>query len=241
MARSVLRLLRPHRLEGAGKIRMGRMFDGGYVMIDRFDSVAAAYSIGVSDDASWDLDLAARGVPVFQYDHTIAAPVSGHPLLRWERLGLGHAPDPDGPLDTLANMIARNGHAADDDLILKCDIEGAEWRVLPFIAHGVLRRFSQIIVELHGLAGLHDVNMANTVHMAVLNLVASHRVVHVHGNNFSPWAAVGGVPIPDVIEVTLARLDLGRFTVSDESFPTPIDLPNNPDLPDLYLGRFAFD
>jgi hypothetical protein len=74
MALSVLRPLRPHRVDGLDKVRLGRFFDGGYVMLDAFDGVLAAYSLGINDDVSWDLDMAARGVPVFQYDHTIEAP-----------------------------------------------------------------------------------------------------------------------------------------------------------------------
>jgi hypothetical protein len=32
-------MLRPHRAEGLAKVRLGRLFDGGYVMLDAFEGV----------------------------------------------------------------------------------------------------------------------------------------------------------------------------------------------------------
>jgi hypothetical protein len=81
---------------------------------------------------------------------------------------------------------------------------------------------------------------ANNVRTAILNLVTSHRVVHIHANNFAPWCVVGGIPIPAVLELTLARLDEGEFSPSDEIFPTMLDMPCHASQADHYLGRFEF-
>ena len=51
-------------------LRIGRAYDGGYVMVDDFDN-CVAYSFGISDDVSWDFDIAKRGIDVYMYDHTI--------------------------------------------------------------------------------------------------------------------------------------------------------------------------
>lgn len=72
-ARAFLRPLRPYDLVDTPRIRLGRNFDGGYVMADCFDDVEAAYSLGINDDVSWDFDIAMRGIDVYQYDHTIDA------------------------------------------------------------------------------------------------------------------------------------------------------------------------
>jgi hypothetical protein len=237
-ALDILRRLRPHRVEGLEKLRLGRFFDGGYVMLDAFQGVSAAYSLGINDDVSWDLDIAARGVPVMQYDHTIDALPRDHDLFTWRRIGVDAAPNPDASLDTLANMVRQNGHEAAGNLILKCDVEGAEWRVLPTAD---LRAFSQIVIEVHDLYRLAEPAFAETARRCVANLTAAHRVVHVHANNNGQWALIGGLAFPNVLELTLARTDLGRFSVADETFPTQIDMPNHPALPDFYLGRFAFD
>ena len=63
-------------------------------------------------------------------------------------------------------------------------------------------------------------------------------VVHLHANNFSPWAIIGNVPFPDVVEVTYANRIRYHFKQTGESFPTPIDAPNDPTVPDMFIGHF---
>jgi hypothetical protein len=240
MVRNILGMLRPHLIKGRTKTRVGRQFDGGYVMIDNFDSVDAAYSLGISDDVSWDLEFARRGIEVFQYDHTIDRPPVEHGLCRWLKLGVAGQPDPVQNLDTLANLIERNQHTECKNMLLKCDIDGGEWGVFSNVPNAILEQFSQIVVELHFLDDLHMYSSAAVARDAIANLTTSHKVVHVHGNNFAPCAVVGGVPFPSVLEVTFARHDQGEFTVSDEIFPTRLDMPCNSKSADHFLGRFEF-
>ena len=56
---------------GGELIRLGRKNDGGYVMLNEFDEKMEAYSFGINDDISWDLDIANRGLNCWMYDHTI--------------------------------------------------------------------------------------------------------------------------------------------------------------------------
>jgi hypothetical protein len=185
--------------------------------------------------------MARRGIPVFQYDHTISAAPETHALLTGEPVGLGPVADPEARLDTLANLVSRNGHDAATNLILKCDIEGAEWDILPVMPSAVLRRFSQIVIEIHDLYKLADEDVGEIMRASVAKLTAHHAVVHVHANNSGQWALVGGLAAPNVLEITMARKDLARLSVSDEVFPTSLDMPNGPMMADYYLGRFAFD
>jgi hypothetical protein len=240
MALSALRMLRPKRLLEAEKIRIGRFFDGGYVMADQFEGIDAAYSLGINDDVSWDLDVAARGIPVFQYDPTISGLPQGHPLFHWAPLWISEISDRQAGKETLENLIQENGHAASRNLLLKCDIEGAEWGLLQSTPTKILQQFRQMVFEFHNLGFLADFHHGNNVRNAFLNLTASHHVVHVHANNYAGWSVVGGIPVPAVIEVTFVRKDAGIFEVSDEIFPTPIDMPCNVADADLYLGRFDF-
>jgi hypothetical protein len=240
MTRAALRMLRPQRLLGADKIRVGRFFDGGYAMIDRFDGIEAAYSLGINDDVSWDIDIAARGISVFQYDPTIPSLPEDHELFQWKPVWIGGTVDAEKNIETLEHLIKQNGHENSQNLILKCDIEGGEWPLLQRTPNRVLRQFRQMVFEIHNLGHLSNDFDGNNVRKAFLNLTASHHVVHVHGNNFGEWQVVGGIPVPGVIEVTMVRKDEGAFQVSDEVFPTPLDMPCNPNAADLFLGRFEF-
>ena len=238
LARSVLRLLRPHDLVGAPLVRIGRNFDGGYVMVDRFDGIEAAYSLGINDDVSWDFDVAQRGIDLYQYDHTIDHLPFEHQRFHWKKLGISHVAQDD--LATLEQLVEDNGHGSCRNMILKCDIEGHEWLSLTFCPNRTIAQFSQIVLEIHGLGELRDQNWAHTARQAMLNLTASHHVVHVHANNYAGVSVVGGIPVPDVLEVTLARKDMGEFRPSTKTFPTDIDTPCDPHHADIFLGAFTF-
>ncbi|MDB5689718.1 MAG: hypothetical protein JWL91_1594 [Sphingomonas bacterium] len=237
---SILRLLRPHDVAGYGKNRLGRPNDGGYVMVDDLQGIDAAYSIGINDDVSWDADMAERGIEIFQYDHTIesAPPLPG---ATWRRIGLGAETDPAANLRSLPDMLSENGHAASRDLILKCDVEGAELWVFSKLPDGFFSRFRQIVIEMHCFEAFHLPDFRAQIRAAITRLTEFHHVVHVHGNNSAPLSVIGGVPIPNVFELTLLRKDAGEFVHSDLSFPTAMDQPCNRDRADYYLGRFTFD
>ena len=54
-------------------------------MLDDFGGITAALSLGVADDPSWDLAIGERGIPTFQFDHTINKPPAEHPNLTFAR------------------------------------------------------------------------------------------------------------------------------------------------------------
>ncbi len=237
VTRSALSLLRPYDVVGQQKIRLGRHFDGGYVMINAFDDVEVAYSLGINDDVSWDLDMALRGIDIYQYDHTIEALPVENPHFHWQKLGI--AASSSDNMRSIGDLIKANKHEDARDMILKCDIEGHEWDVLRDLPNSILSQFSQIVLELHDIRRMGDMR-EDGVRRALVNLTASHNVVHVHGNNFARFGVVGGICLPNVIELTLLRKDMGEFVPSKEIFPTPMDMPCHSREADLYLGTFTF-
>jgi hypothetical protein len=237
---SLLKRLEPMKARGFEKTRAGRARDGGYVMLDDFAGIEAAYSIGISDEISWDKWIVGRGIDVFQYDHTIKAAPETHEKLHWRKLGLGTSDDPDASLASLATMLAQNGHAHSHELILKIDIEDAEWDVFGALDPAITRQFRQIVGEFHRFTNVATPSRCERMRKAIVALTADHHLVHVHGNNYGPYLVMGGVPIPDSLELTFVRKDDKIFEASDEIFPTALDVPNNPALADYRLGAFRF-
>lgn len=238
-ARMLLRSLRPYRPLGLDFLRIGRPFDGGYVMVDAFNEVEAAYSLGINDDPSWDYDIAQRGIDVYQYDHTIDALPFEHEHFHWKKIGIGHKSD--GDLKSLTDMIVENEHSCKKNMLLKCDVEGAEWLAFAFTPANIFRRFSQMVVEIHYVGRFGDPSFAATAHQTLLNVTAHHRVVHVHANNHHPFETVGGIPLPPTLEITFLRKDMASFEPITHTFPTRLDMPCNPQIADFYLGSFSFD
>lgn len=236
----LLQLLAPYATPDYKKIRVGRDHDGGYIMLDRFEGVKAAYSLGINDDVSWDEDIARRGIPVFQYDHTIADVPVSHPLFHWSKIGIEGIKSGDASLDTLANIIDNNGHGNNQDLILKCDIEGDEWSMLANASQNLLSQFSQIVVEFHFTGNFYNETYMELLSAAIRNITHSHKVLHVHANNCSPYLIIGGIPLPCALELTLVRSDGLRLELSSEVFPSELDMPNSPNTIDYRLGSFRF-
>lgn len=107
----IIPLLSPVDISGAKYRRLGRNYDGGYVMLDDFSShnIEAAYSFGISNDVSWDEAIAELGIDVFMYDHTIDALPKQHSRFHFFKKGVTGNP-PGKNFETLSNLIAHNGH-----------------------------------------------------------------------------------------------------------------------------------
>ncbi len=237
MALAVARAFEPKRVVGFDKVRVGRDCDGGYVQVNDFAGVGAALSGGISNDASWDLDIAKRNIPVQQFDPTIdKAPVT-HPLLTFHKLRVGATDDPGAIcIDTMAErFLGGSGRA-----LLKLDIEGDEWRAFAAASAQTLARFSQIMCEFHGLYYAAHPVWHKRFMAALTKLRTSFEVVHVHGNNGGPYANVANVILPSTLEVTFANRSFYQFAESNETFPTALDRPNLPSEPEMRLGYFKF-
>jgi hypothetical protein len=236
--RRTLSLLTPCAVVGASKVRIGGKNDGGYVMIDDLQGVRFCYSFGVGFDVSWDADMADRGATIFQYDHTVERPCQQHASFHFCRLAI--AATDGSTMRTIQTLLEENEHASETDMILKIDIEGAEWDVFDQASAHTLSHFKQIVCEFHGLTGVRDPRWCERAERVLLRLASTHAPVHVHANNFGAFNILLGVPIPDVLEVTYARRSSYSFKSSEQCFPTELDRPNCPDVPDIYLGTFKF-
>jgi hypothetical protein len=236
-ALSIGRLLKPHRAKNISKARFGSKHDGGYVQLEHFEGVGAALSLGIGDDVSWDLAVAARGLTVWQFDHTVEGPPIAHNNFRFEKLRIG-SESRDGEI-SLEDAINR-ASADCDRIVLKMDIEGGEWAALANTPSDVLGKCNQIICELHSFDNLTDPNHYEIVHKCLERLNERFAVVHVHSNNFGSIIVLGNVPFFQTLEVCFANRRDYSLEATDELFPTPLDTPNNPNVPDHYLGSFNF-
>src|SRR5947207_49992 len=64
-------LLAPQRAVGHSKVRLGSKYDGGYICIDDFNEITTAFSFGIGKNDDWDIEIANKGIAVYQFDHTI--------------------------------------------------------------------------------------------------------------------------------------------------------------------------
>lgn len=229
--------LQPIRLSNCELARFGEANDGGYLMCaNLLGGVAAGYSYGIAGYDQWGCDLSQTlRVRVHQYDcFDLERPAcaAGNTAFHEECLGASaFADDAQRRFDTLENQLARNGDAA-SRLVIKMDVEGAEWDAFLSAPDSVLERIDQLVVELHGTA--EDRYLA-----AVRRLKRFFHVAHLHFNNFACWP--GLEPFPAwAYEVLFVNTRVG---IADGSSPPVrphrLDAPNNLRAPDCQAARRA--
>ncbi len=235
---SLGRLLRPLQARGVNKIRLGAPNDCGYVCLDDFNDVVAALSLGIASDVSWDVDMAKKGVVIYQYDHTVAGPPFAHANFRFNQRKIGTGADHES--ESIESALAQGQLTQPLSTILKIDIDGDEWAAFAATTAATLDIFTQVMGEFHDFDKILDDDWFAQTLAALTKLNEKFAVVHVHANNYRPLLAIGNLLFPEVLEVTYASRAKYTFTDCKEVFPGPLDSPNWPAAPDYSLGRFVY-
>lgn len=235
--RDLAESLRLKAVQGQSFVRVGRLNDGGYAMINDFESDMKAYSFGISDDMSWDIQMnEMTGMQVYMYDHTVPCAPSFHRDCIFNRIGLGTVDDAENSLLSLKTILENNGDSSNTGkLILKMDIEGAEWDVLDTVPESLLKCFRQMAFEFHGMTDEFEVNRKKILRV-LKKLNNTHQIIWVHGNNYSYAVSNGEITMPDAIEVLYLNRDYYRFSDEGIRLPLDIDMPNYPSRKDYDLS-----
>src|SRR2546429_1661124 len=151
---AILAELRPVALKNCTLKRFGSANDGGYLMCENLiEPLDAAYSYGVGQNDDWGCEVSRRyRVPVHQYDcFDPARPTcnGGMFIFHDECVGDRTGYRKSRFFDTLENQIRRNGDTG-RRLLIKMDIEGAEWDSLFAAPENLLESIPQITMEMHG-------------------------------------------------------------------------------------------
>lgn len=218
---------------GVEKIRVGRDYDGGYVMAKPYSREKIAYSFGINRDVSWDMQMASEGYQIYQYDHTITRLPEQNEAFHWRKLGLTGMGETKS-LKTLKTLIRENGHENESGMVLKMDIEGYEWDVFLNADADTLEQFDQITVEFHNLL---SIDMANKHLQVFRKLAESFVAIHVHANNYGMVYYCGDLLMPMSLELTFVKSDLFEVASSETAFPTFLDRPNDGHA-DNMIGRW---
>ena len=232
-------LIRPFTSADLTLTRVGSAADGAYVMAPVADDIAAAISIGVGHDVSWDQAIAAKRIPVAMFDPTVSELPSPVPGGTFHRIGigvLGAIPSPDlhgMDLRPLDGLLALAGVSGSTELLLKIDVEGAEWDALCNVDFSV---FQQVLIEMHDIARISDPKQAEAVLETVRKLAQTHYPVHIHANNEGAFNRFDRFWFPDVIEASYVRKGLLAGATPATRLVEGLDIPSNPQYPDYDMS-----
>jgi hypothetical protein len=225
--------IKPVRLNNCSMERIGNPNDGGYVVCENLLSgTEVAYSYGIGGEDGWGCDISRRlGIKVHQYDcFDEREPLcpGGQFVFHRECVGDRKETIENRLFDTLSRQITKNGDSG-KNLLVKMDVEGAEWDSLMATPEDVFDGFGQLIVEFHGVSDGEFVK-------AMRRLKEQFYIADIHFNNNTcvDWAE----PFPSwVFEALLVNKKIGE---PDESgsrpvFPNPKHARNNLDIVDCQV------
>lgn len=210
-------------------IRLGNEHDGGYVIVDTLKNLDSVLSLGVGSDISFEEALSTHVNRIDLYDHTVPQLPININNANFYRLGISEESRPN--FVTLSQAV--ESFPDDDNILLKMDIESSEWNVLASIPSKTLNRFEQIVVEFHGLINIDNPEHADQVIEALRNLNQTHKLVHLHMNNYEPIRIVGGIVMPNVLEATYLKATESNFIHIPRPRGFYLNHPNNPNKIDI--------
>ena len=212
------------------KKRYGVLGDGGYVLSETLlEKTKHAYSLGISDEFTIDLQLSEKGIKIFQYDVNFCKVPKKENLI-FKQLYID--------AKSLNNEIISNDTKLSDHNLLLMDIEGGEYDVILSDLE-VIKNFSQICMEVHYIFD----NEKSLDFFKKIN--ENFTLIHIHANNWSvsdshqKHIKGDGLRdgIADILELTYVRNDSIEFKkISEESCPTELDSSNYKLLPDIKMS-----
>jgi len=231
------------------KQRIGKQNDGGYVITHLPGKYDVFLSGGISNDISFEEDFLIwhpeQKLTCFAFDGTInGLPTRPTTDIRFIRKNLG-ATNTEHTTNLQEYMKEYN------DIFMKIDIEGHEFRLLPnLVESGYIRKIKQLVVEIHSPAditmfpnyfrGLSDITNDKMFDL-LKNLNNSHTLIHFHANNGCKMSEVDGIKLPHVFELTYIRNEfITEKKRNTEKLPTQLDMPNTTNKPDYELFGFPY-
>ena len=189
-------------------VRVGSKNDGGYVLVD--DLNYPVISIGIGSNSEFDHAMCAKGVKVYQFDHTIDLKERCCANIEFYKIGLTHKKIHNSKNLLTLDEIAKKCNVTENaSAILKVDIEGGEWKVFsdPNVVKTLIK-FRQIVFEAHNIQNIIQKDFRLEIIQALTNLNENFAVVNYHGNNNLPGLHILGLFLPQTFELTMARRDL---------------------------------
>jgi hypothetical protein len=239
--RQLLSRLEPCGLIGIAKTRLGSDGDGGYVVPEDWGSLRKLVSLGVGPENSFDLAMAEAGVEVEAYDPTIRALPATHPRIHWHSTWVvaenegSSGKRKEASLAEILKTIPPGTPFA-----LKTDIEGWEYPCLLSCPEELLAGCRFLVGEFHGFASSLAAGTTQAISATLQKLQRRFRLVHLHANNASGGRLLGGIFVPQHLELTFVNADHYQTGPCEGLFPTSLDRPNDSGACDLWLGSFRW-
>jgi hypothetical protein len=199
------------------KCRLGKDYDGGYIIVDipgkTYDILLAG---GIYDDISFEEDFLMKYKEsiCLAFDGTINNLPNQNDRITFIKKNIGS--ETTETITSLHEYIT-----SDKSIFVKMDIEGGEIPWIHSLREDQLDIFEQIIMEFHYPFTDKEIDIFDKMNK-------NHYLVHFHGNNCCGTRDHHGLRIPNIFECTY--LHKKYFTCKPElntdTIPSELDMPN---------------
>jgi hypothetical protein len=137
----------------------------------------------------------------------------------------------DGPRDiTLSAILDTTARGTECDVLLKMDIEGSEYEIVPDIIKNQ-ERIRCLVTEFHFLD-----QRTEEFNRVIHSLGRHFSIIHIHGNNIAPYDKANDFPVTIEISWVNKHILEGELATSTLSYPREgLDIPNTVSRPDYEL------
>jgi hypothetical protein len=172
------------------KLRLGKDYDGGYIIADVRDSkYQIILSGGISNDISFEEDFVNKyDVKCFAIDGTINKLPKENDKINFIKKNIGF--NNTEMITNLHDLINANEY-----IFVKMDIEGGEIPWIKSLSDEQMNRFEQIVMEFHFPFSNNEIDVFDKINK-------NHYLIHFHGNNCCGTRIHKDVKIPNVFECT---------------------------------------
>jgi|688.fasta_scaffold415127_2 hypothetical protein len=200
--KSILNYIAPIKYLGTLK-RVGGKFDGSYVVpLELLNDKTYLLSGGIADNNKFEIYAASKGVTGLQIDNSIIAPPQLHANMEFVNATLSNRNNHNHiSLKTLIEEAPKN-----KKILLKIDIEGGEINAVGTLPKKTLKKIHCLVIEIHNLSSLTTKECKIPKLLHSLNS-AGLKPVYLQANNACLTYTLGGILIPDNIEVTYVKKD----------------------------------
>lgn len=199
------------------KYRMGKDFDGGYIVchIPNIE-YGCLISGGICDDISFEEDFSSKfpNSQCYTYDGTIEGIHTKNKRIHFTKKNIGSVNTNE--ITNLHKLLENQ-----KNIFVKMDIEGGEVEWINSLHDKHFDSIVQMVIEFHHPFGKEEVKMFNKINKHFV-------LVHIHGNNCCPTQVHHGVVTPQVFECTYIHKRFVRkpYQLNTEPLPSPLDMMN---------------
>lgn len=212
-------------------LRLGKMYDGGYVIADIPNIIYKTFLTGgIDGDSSFEEAFINKypDVKCFAFDGTINHMPLENSSITFIKKNIGAENN-----DTVTNLHEYINN--NSSIFVKMDIEGGEIPWINSLSEDQVNKFEQIVIEFHFPYTESEIEVFKKINK-------NHVLIHFHGNNGAELRIHKGVVVPDVFECTYVHKKYfqSRLKLNTTPIPSFIDMENCPPRGDHILNYPPF-